>query len=138
MRFLVEPGLGDLGLELDVAAEVEAIGDVVGIAQDLGLGGVALRPFPFLLQLGRELVGILDAFDVAACAGIAVPIPGAADALAGLEPPYPETLPSHAVQQARSAEPGPDDPRIEIERHTSSGPKRNFRSKLCHSLLRQS
>src|SRR4030088_3086534 len=124
MRRLVEPGLGDPGLEPDVAAQVEAVGDVVGIAQDLGLGGVALGPFPFLLQLGRELVGILDAFDVAARAGIAVPVPGAADALAGLEHPHPKTLQAQAVQHVHAAEPGADDHRIEIEGHTSSGSKR--------------
>ena len=121
MRLLIEPGLGDPGLEPDVAAQVEAVSDMVGVAQDLGLGGVALRPFPFLLQLGRELVGILDAFDVAARAGIAVPVPGAADALAGLEYPDPKTLLAQAVQHVHAAEPGADDDRIEIERHTSSG-----------------
>jgi hypothetical protein len=68
------------GLELDVAPQVVAVGDVVGVFQDLGLGGVALGPLPFLLELGRELVGILHALDVAARAGIAVPVPGAADA----------------------------------------------------------
>jgi hypothetical protein len=97
VRLVVEPGLGDLGLELDVAAQVETVGDVVGVAQDLGLGGVTLRPLPFLLQFGRELVGILDAFDVAARAGIAVPVPGAAEVLAGLEHPHPKTLQAQAV-----------------------------------------
>ena len=33
---------GHAGLELDVAAQVEAVGDVVEVAQDLRLGGVAL------------------------------------------------------------------------------------------------
>ena len=37
-------------VELDVAAQVEAVGDVVGVAQDLGLRGVALAPLPLLLQ----------------------------------------------------------------------------------------
>ena len=120
--FSSNDGLGDPGLELDVAAQVEAVGDVIGVAQDLGLGGVALGPLPFLLQLGRELVGILDALDVAARAGIAVPVPGAADALAGLEHPDPEALQAQPVQHVQAAEAGADDHCIEIERHRSSEP----------------
>jgi hypothetical protein len=38
-----------------IAAQVEAVGDVVGVAQDLGLGGVALAPAPLLLQLVEKL-----------------------------------------------------------------------------------
>ena len=76
----VEQRRRDAGVELDVAAQVEAIGDVVDVVQDLRLGGVALGPLPFLLQLVGEGVGILQALDVAARAGIAVPEPGAADA----------------------------------------------------------
>ena len=70
----------DARVELHVAAQVEAVGDVVDVFQDLGLRAVALRPFPFLLQLVGEAVGIFQAFHVAARAGIAVPEPGAADA----------------------------------------------------------
>ena len=48
----------DEPLAIDAPAEswAEAVGDMVGVAQDLRLGGVALGPLPFLLQLGRELV----------------------------------------------------------------------------------
>ena len=66
-------------VELDVAAQIEAVGDVLDVAQDLGLGRVALAPLPFLLELLRELIGVFEALDVAARAGIAVPVPGAAD-----------------------------------------------------------
>ena len=65
--------------EPDVAPQIEPIRDVVRIAQDLRLRGVALRPFPLLLQRVVELKGVLHALDVAACAGIAVPVPGAPD-----------------------------------------------------------
>ena len=44
-------GGGDAAAELDVAAEVELVGDVVEIAQGLGLAGEVLRPVPFLQQL---------------------------------------------------------------------------------------
>ena len=117
---LVEDGLAHPRLEAHVAAQVVAVGDMVGVAQQLGLGGVALAPFPFLLQLGRELVGILDAFHVAARAGIAVPVPGAADALAGLEHTRRKALLAKPVQHVHAAEPRADDHRIEIDRHASS------------------
>ena len=116
---LVESGLRDSRLKAHVTAQVVAVGDVVGVAQQFGLGGVALRPFPFLLQLGRELIGILHAFDVAARAGIAVPVPGAADALAGLEHTRRETLLAKPVQHVHAAEACADDDRIEIDRHAS-------------------
>ena len=57
------------GGELDVPAQVETVGDVVKVAQDLWLGRVALGPRPLLLQLLGELVGVLHALDVAARAG---------------------------------------------------------------------
>ena len=117
---LVERCPGDARLEAHVAAQVEAVGDMVCVAQQLGLGGVALRPFPFLLQLGRELVGILDALDVTARTGIAVPVPGAADALASLEHARRKALLTKAVQHVHAAEPSADDHRIEIDRHASS------------------
>jgi hypothetical protein len=81
---LVEDRSLDAGGELDVAPEIEAVGDVVQIAEDLGLAGVALGPLPRLLELGREAVGIFETFDVAARARIAVPVPRAAHAVGGL------------------------------------------------------
>ena len=72
-------------IELNVAAQLEAVGDVVGVTQDLRLRRIALGPNPLLLQLLRELVRILHALNVAACARVAVPIPGATDAASGLE-----------------------------------------------------
>jgi hypothetical protein len=117
---LVEDGLAHPRLEADVAAQVVAVGDVIGIAQQFGLGGVTLAPFPLLLQLGIELVGVLHALDVAARAGIAVPVPGAAHALAGLEHARREALPAKLVQHVHAAKAGTDDHRIEIDRHASS------------------
>ena len=65
------------GVELDIPAQVEAVGDVLEVAQDLGLARVALGPFPLLLELLGKLVGVLHALDIAARARVAVPIPGA-------------------------------------------------------------
>ena len=101
-------------VELDVAAQVEAVGDVVGVAQDLGLGGVALAPLPLLLQLVGELVGVLHALDVAARARIAVPVPGAADAAAGLEHARREAHAAQPVQHVDAGEAGADDHRVKV------------------------
>ena len=102
------------GIEPDVPAEIEPIGDVVGVAQNLRLGGVPLGPLPLLLELVRELVGILHALDVAACARIAVPVPGAADAAAGLEDARRQAHGARPVQHVHPGEPGADDHQIQI------------------------
>ena len=47
----------DEGLEHDVAPQVEAIGDVVEVTQDLRLGRVALGPAPLAYQFVGERVG---------------------------------------------------------------------------------
>src|SRR6267378_1396304 len=82
---LVEDGRMHWRIELNVAAQLEAVGDVVSVAEDLRLRRIPLGPNPLLLQLLRKLVGILHALYVAARAWVAVPIPGAADAASGLE-----------------------------------------------------
>ena len=86
---LIEARARDPGIEDNVAAQIEAVGDMVGIAEDFGLGRVALFPDPGLLQGFRERVGVLQAFDIAARARVTIPVPGAAHAAAGLEHPYP-------------------------------------------------
>ncbi|MHC2282274.1 hypothetical protein ACVME8_008917 [Bradyrhizobium diazoefficiens] len=80
---LVPFGFGDLGPEADVAAQLVAVGDEAEIAQDLGLGRVFLRPGPGRLEFRIEGVAVVDGLDAAARAGVAVPVPGAAD-IAGL------------------------------------------------------
>ena len=97
------------GVELDVAAQIEAIGNVVRVIEDLGLGRVALRPLPLLLELVGELVRVLHALDVAARAGIAIPVPGPADAVAGFEHPHRQADAPGAVQHVHAREPGPHD-----------------------------
>ena len=76
---------GDAAAELDVAAQIELVGDVVEVAQGLRLAGEMLGPVPFLQQFLGERVAVGITFGVETCAGIAVPVPGAADAGAGLQ-----------------------------------------------------
>src|SRR5690606_8363009 len=80
------------------------------------LGGIALRPFPFLLQLVRELIRILHALDIAARARIAVPVPGAADPASGLEHPCREAEAAKPVQHVHAREPRADDDHVEVDR----------------------
>ena len=85
VRCLVESAVHDPGIEGIVPAQVEAVGNVIGILENLGLGGEALTPLPLGQQFGRERIGIVEALHIAARAGIAVPEPGAADVRCGLE-----------------------------------------------------
>ena len=89
--------------ERDVAPQVVAVGDVVDVAQDLGLGRVLLGPLPLLLELGVERVRVEVALHVAARARVAVPEPGAADAVAGL---HDAGLEPELAQQMQLVKPG--------------------------------
>src|SRR6185312_6519714 len=81
----VEGCFGHAGIERDVAAKLEAVGDVIGVGEDFGLRRILFRPAPLLVELFREGKRILHALDVTARAGIAVPVPGAAHAAACFE-----------------------------------------------------
>jgi len=77
--------LDDALAELDVGLKVEAFGAELEVAQDLVLLRIALGPVPFLQQVLVERVTVDVAVRVAARAGIAIPVPGAAAAVAGLD-----------------------------------------------------
>ncbi len=111
---VVEHGAGDGRAERDIAAQVEAVGDVLEVAQDLGLRGVALRPPPLGQQLRREGVGVVDALDVAARARVPVPVPGAADVVAPLEGAGAQPEGAQAMEQVEAREAGADDRDIEL------------------------
>ena len=114
VRRLVEARRGHPRLELNVAPEIEAVGDVLDVPQDLGLGGVPLRPVPFLLELVGEGIGVVHALDIAAGAGVAVPVPGAADAAARFVDPRGQAEAAQAVQHVQAGEPGADDDGVEV------------------------
>ena len=82
---LVVDGRGHRGPEPHVAPEVEAVHHVVEVALDLRLLGEVLLPLPLLEQLLGEEVAVGVALRVEAGPGVAVPVPGAADPVAGLE-----------------------------------------------------
>ena len=100
-------------IEFDVAAQLEAIGHVIEISQDLGLRCVPFRPFPLLIQLWRKRIRIVEAFHVAARAGIAIPIPGSADAAACFESRILRPVSREPIEHVESREAGTHDEHIE-------------------------
>ncbi len=109
---LVVVGRQHARLEADAVTQPEALGHMLGVAQDLRLGGKALGPAPALLQLLGERVGVLQALDVAAGARIPVPVPGTAHATPGLK--YLRLQPELTclVQHVEAGEAGADDDQV--------------------------
>jgi hypothetical protein len=89
---------------------------VVDVAQDVGLGGKAVRPHPFLLQRVGKGVRVFQAFDVAARSGVAVPEPGSADAAAGFEDPGLPPDAAQPMQRIQAGESAADHDRIQALR----------------------
>ncbi len=112
LRRVVPRGRGDPGLEPDVAPQVVLVGNEVGVAQDLGLGCVALRPGPLAFEFGVPAVGVVDGEDVAPGARIPIPVPGAAHSVAGFDHHGAEPGCPHAMQLVHPGEAGPDDERL--------------------------
>jgi len=98
----------DLGFELDVPAQIEAVGNVVEVALDFRLRGHHLGPVPLLLQLPGEGVGVFDDGQVGPAARVAVPEPGAADAGAGFEGAKVQTLILQAFGHVQAGHAGAD------------------------------
>ena len=96
------------------------VGDELGVAEDLGLGGVALGPGPFLLEVGVPAVGIVDREDVAAGTRIPVPVPGATDVVSGLEHDGAEPGAPHPHQLVHPGEPGPHDHHVDVSLSVNS------------------
>ncbi|MCP1967806.1 hypothetical protein J2R87_001546 [Bradyrhizobium elkanii] len=115
-RRIVPGRLRDFGAEPDVATQIVAVGDEAEIAQDFRLGGVFLRPGPGLIELGIEGVAVVDGLDVAAGAGIAIPVPGAADVGALFERNRREARLAQPMQQVKSGEAGADHRNVDLLR----------------------
>ena len=99
--------------EADVAFQIEAFGDMFGVAEELALGGVAFCPGPVLLQLFGELIGILQALDIAARAGIAVPVPGTADTRSTFQHQSLQPQTAQPMQHIKARKPGADDDSVD-------------------------
>src|SRR4029077_7362310 len=111
--FLIVRG-GYPALELDVAAQIELVGDVIEIALGLGLRGEVFLPMPLVQQFLRKGVAVSPAFGIEARAGIAVPVPRAADTGAGLEHPRLEPEFAQLVELIKAGNTGADDDRVKV------------------------
>ena len=121
LRRLVIDRRVDAARKPDVAAQVEFVGDIFAVAQRLRLAGEMLRPFPFVQQLPGEGVTVGIALGIEARAGIAVPVPGAADLGAGLEHAHPQAEFAQPVELVHARQPGADDDDIEVEARIWAG-----------------
>jgi hypothetical protein len=118
---VVEDGLDDAFAKLNVGLEVEAFSAVIEIAQNLVLLGIALGPVPLLRQVLVERIAVDLTVGIATCAWIAIPVPGAADPVAGLEHCHVEVeLVAQRMQHVHAGKPGTDDDSIEAGFHSCS------------------
>ena len=136
-RGLVPRRRRDLGVKADVAPQIIAVGDEAEVAQDFGLGRVFLRPLPRALQFRIEGVAVVDGLNVAACAGISVPVPGAADVVGLLQRHRCEAGLAQPMQKVQAGKAGTHHRDINLKRRyrCSSLPK-HVRRPLrlaCHS-----
>ncbi len=107
----------DPGIELDVPAKIELLGDILEILQDLRLAGESLAPGPLFEELLGEPIRehIEDALAVAPGSGIAIPVPGTTDIAARLVDPRrePEII-AQTMEHVQPREPRPDDDRVKL------------------------
>src|SRR5262249_2086210 len=94
--------------ELDVTPQVELVRDELAVPQRLRLGREVLAPLPFAQDLVREGVPVCPRFGVEPRAGITVPVPRAADAVASLEHAHAEPQPAQPMELIHAGDAGPD------------------------------
>src|SRR5712691_8302115 len=99
----------DAAVELDVCPQAELVRNEVEVAQGFGLRGEMLAPVPFLEEFLRERIAVAVALRIEAGPGVAIPVPGTADAAAGLEHPNREADLPEAVQLIHAGHPCTDD-----------------------------
>jgi hypothetical protein len=117
---LVVAGAGDPGIESEVVAQLQPVGDVLEILQDLGLSRIALLQRPFLLQVRQERVRVVHALRITPGPRIAIPVPGPADAAACFETPHRHALFAEQVQHVEPGETGADHDRVRNHRRAIS------------------
>src|SRR3984957_10127879 len=98
----------DRGVEFDVLAQVEAVGDVLQPTLNFRLSGEPFAPVPPLEQLLGEQVLVGRRFPIQASAAIAGPIPGSTDVGPGLESLRRQSLTAQKVQLIKARAPCAD------------------------------
>ena len=77
---------------------------MIRIVENIGLIGVFIFPSPFLLQAFVKAIGILQAGNVATGAGIAVPVPGATNAIRSFVDSSPKAFATQVLQRVNTGE----------------------------------
>lgn len=85
IAFVIEAHASDRIGKANVFAQSKPVSHMIGVAFEIGLSRKIFRPSPFLLQILVKAIGIFDALNIHARAGIAVPVPRAADTIARFE-----------------------------------------------------
>ena len=109
LRSFIEMRAHDAAIELDMAAQIEPIRHMLQITQSFGLRGEMLAPAPFLQQLIGKGIAVGIAFGIKPRAGVAVPIPGAAQIAAGFEHLDAIAKLPQAIQLIQAGNAGADD-----------------------------
>ena len=112
LRGFIEMRAHDAAIELDMAAQIEPVCHVLQIAQCFGLRGEMLAPAPFLQQLIGKGIAVGVAFRIKPRAGVAIPIPGAAQIAAGLEHLDAIAKLPQAIELVKARNAGADDDHI--------------------------
>ena len=112
LRGFIEMRAHDAVIELDMAAQIETVCHVLQIAQCFGLRGEMLAPAPFLQQFIGKRIAVGVAFRIKPRAGVAIPIPGAAQIAAGLEHLDAIAKLPQAIQLIEAGNAGADDDHI--------------------------
>ena len=107
--------LDNFGVELDVRPHVAFVGDEPHVILRLLAARIALRPRPFLQQLGREGEAVIIAFAVGGRARIAVPGPGAADVRCTVEHADIEPFLAQIMDQRQPGKTGTNDDRVIVQ-----------------------
>jgi hypothetical protein len=115
---IVESRRCDAAVELDVSPQIELVRDVLTVAQRVRLRREQLLPIPFVEQLLGERVNVGVTLRIEAAAGVAVPIPRAADVACGIEDAHREAELPQADQLVQAVDAGADDDGIvALDRH---------------------
>ena len=107
-RRLVPPGRRHASVKANIAPEVEAIGDVIDVGEDLGLRGVLLAPVPLLFEVSVEGIGVVERSDIASGPWVPVPPPRPANVIGGLNPNGAQPQCSQAVVHIEARESSAD------------------------------
>jgi hypothetical protein len=111
---LVVDGAIDIRAELDVLAQVQAVGDEVQVVENLGARRVSLAPAPLLPHLLGEGERVVWVLAVGPHTGVAVDPPRATDALRAVEHEDALTDLAEVVEEGQAGEPRADDDAVVI------------------------